>query len=851
MLTKKAQSTKQFLNKINPTLLLLFLIFYTSTLQAQNCTINAGGNAIVCGSTTTLTGTESGTTGAGTPVWTFVSGPVVPTIATPNSLVTNITGMTMDGNYVFQLSRACGTGTAISTVTITAHPRPASFTAGPEITNVCATVGTTPLAGVIPAGFTGAWRSVNIYSWSRYSTVVNTNSSFDNTTTATPVFSLINKANHTIDPSYYAILRITSADNTCSYEDTTIVRFVPNPVLVYTGTTSLCRDAGNDRTVIFPAAGSPIVATNYPNTSGAASSGTAISINVVSQPAGANLTFDRISDEGRLFLAGGTIPGTYQIQLTVTNSCGTHTTPTLTYNFTGVKPHFVNFQPAGHEAPEQLTIYSNAGSGGEVHCSSKAGTTTPETFYFSIDPADPATVVTTVTNRGITPPGGAPTIALSGAGTYDRMVTVTPPAGGWSVGTYSFSVSTSNGACEVNQSYFIHITDNGRTNVGVPDVSACYTAAGAVISATVPLPAVYKGVVNSSYLQEFGGYYNFAVVSKPAGSANPTYTSTSLRSLTSTSTTISNLNMPGDYVFSITAMNGPGAGPIMAAEYGCSGASLSGNFTIHVEEKINPNAGSDLTSCTQSVPLLGNSAGAGTGLWTFIDGPAGASPTIASPGSPSTTASNLDFIGQYRFAWNITTPLGGCTGQDIVTYDITCALPVSLTEFTATRQSAAVVLNWSTASESNNRGFSIEHSTDGSTWTSIGFQPSKAEGGNSSGTIAYSYKHNSPANSTNFYRLKQIDFDGKWEYSPVRQIRVNGQSILVYPNPAKDIITIQGLAGNETIQVFDATGRKVKQLSGMPQQQKISIADLREGTYHIIVVTREGNMSSHKITKLK
>ncbi len=66
--------------------------------------------------------------------------------------------MTVDGNYVFQLSRTCGVGTATSTVTITAHPRPASFTAGPDITNVCATVGATPLAGVIPAGFTGTWR---------------------------------------------------------------------------------------------------------------------------------------------------------------------------------------------------------------------------------------------------------------------------------------------------------------------------------------------------------------------------------------------------------------------------------------------------------------------------------------------------------------------------------------------------------------------------------------------------------------------------------------------------------------------------------------------------------------------
>lgn len=851
MLTKKAHSKTTFLNKtISALLLISFSLFVSSTL-AQNCSINAGGNATVCGASTTLTGTESGTTGPGSPTWTFISGPVTPTIISPNTLVTDVTGMTADGNYVFQLTRSCGTGSAISTVTITAHPRPAGFTAGPDITGVCATVGTTPLTGLIPAGFTGSWRAVNIYSWLRYSTTVSTNSAFDNTAAATPVFSLVNKANHPVDPAYFAILRITSLDNTCSYEDTAIVKFIPNPVLAYTATTTECRAATQNQAIIFPLANTPILATNYADAAGSPGSGTSISINVISQPGGASLSYDRISDEGRLFLSGATIPGTYQFQLTITNSCGTHTTPTLTYNFNGTRPRPVNFQPAGHGAPEQLVIYNSSSTGGEVHCNSMAGTNTPEDFYFSIDPADPATVLTTVTPRGIIPPGGAPTIVVSGAGTYNRIATVTPPAGGWRVGTYSFAVYTSNGSCELGQNYYIHISDNARTNVAVPDVSSCYPAAGSVISANIPLPAAYQGVVDPSYFQGFGGYYNFGVVSKPAGSATPTYTSTGLRSITSTGTTISNLDKPGDYVFSITAVNGPGAGPFLTAEYGCSGASLTSTFTIHVEEKINANAGSGLTGCVQSVPLFGNATGVGTGTWTVIDGPAGASPTIASPGSNSTTANNLDILGQYRFAWNITTPLGGCTGSDTVAFNITCNLPVNLTDFRVSKQEASVQLDWITGSESNNRGFDIEHATDGSHWKTIAFQASKAAEGNSVSPVAYNYTHTTPVNGSNYYRLKQLDLNGKWNYSPVRQIRMNASNISVYPNPARNNITVQGLAGNATIQIFDATGRRIKQVKSRSQLVSISISDLPEGTYHIVIIDDGGTSSTHKISKMK
>jgi hypothetical protein len=192
-------------------LLLLVLLFLFTTMpriHAQDCIANAGGSVTICGSSTTLTGTVSGTLGH----WTFISGPVTPVIARPDSLITNVSGMTENGDYTFRLSHPCGGDTAVSEVTVTAHPRPAGFTAGPDKTGICATTGMTTLSGVIPAGYTGSWSAVHIYSYLSFGTLTSVNSSFSAATSATPVFALINKANHQTDPGYYAILTIISND---------------------------------------------------------------------------------------------------------------------------------------------------------------------------------------------------------------------------------------------------------------------------------------------------------------------------------------------------------------------------------------------------------------------------------------------------------------------------------------------------------------------------------------------------------------------------------------------------------------------------------------------------------------
>lgn len=825
----------------------------TGIALAQNCTANAGGNAIICGSVTTLTGGVSGAVGSGSPSWSFISGPATPVIISPTSLTTDVTGMTVNGDYVFRLSQPCNTDTAQSQVTITAHPRPASFTAGPDITGICATVGSATLAGVIPAGFTGSWSAVNIFNNQNFGTVVATNSSFSNNTIANPIFSLINKANHDIDPAYYAILTITSNDGICTYKDTTVVRFCPNPALIVNNTTK-CIDTVSSQ--FFDFVSGPAFNSETSGAAGAAVNGTTITLNVSSQPAGGNIAFDRIAGR-RIYVTGAGVLGAYTFTITVSNCCGTVTSPSMTFTVTGINSHSVSFQPTGHGAPEQLALYAGGSTGGEVHCGI-AGTATPELFYFSIDPSDdPTTTITTVTSSGILPPGAStPILTQTGAGTANRMVSVDPGASGWKVGTYKFSVQVGSTPCFRSQAYYIHISDNSRPPLFVPDTVACYPGTGSV-TATISLPAVYQGVVNSSYYQDFTGYYNFQVISKPAGSATPTFTASNLRRITQSTTTISNLDKPGDYVIRLTPFSGNGVGPFLAQEYACSGISgpLQYDFTIHLNQVINSNAGSDQTGvCANTVSLLGNAPGAGTGEWTVASAPAGTTPVIVAPANPSTTATHLTEIGQYLFVWTITTASGACTSSDTVSFDVSCAvpLPVGLSSFTATRRGTKALIEWITVSETNNKGFNIERSTDGIVWSNIGFVSSKATNGNSNQRLEYSYTDKAPLSGINQYRLKQTDMDGKYEYSVIRQLSFgNGNTISIHPNPAKDYVVVDGLDGDETIKIYDITGHIVKETKTMLSSVTLPLDTLSEGLYQISIISRNGNTISRKVMKVK
>lgn len=203
------------------------------------------------------------------------------------------------------------------------------------------------------------------------------------------------------------------------------------------------------------------------------------------------------------------------------------------------------------------------------------------------------------------------------------------------------------------------------------------------------------------------------------------------------------------------------------------------------------------------------------------------------------------------FTYSITDQAGASSDPVSYTIETATPLPVELLSFVAKLQNNNVLLNWATASEVNNKGFEIERSATGNNWSNIGFVGAVTADGNSNAIQNYSFRDSKPSNGMNYYRLKQLDINGKFNYSPVRSVTMQQQaSIAIQPNPAKDHIIVKGLAGNETIKIYSMHGRLVKEIVAPGNTAIIVLDELNAGMYHVNVVSASGVVFVSKVIKL-
>jgi hypothetical protein len=163
-------------------------------------------------------------------------------------------------------------------------------------------------------------------------------------------------------------------------------------------------------------------------------------------------------------------------------------------------------------------------------------------------------------------------------------------------------------------------------------------------------------------------------------------------------------------------------------------------------------------------------------------------------------------------------------------------LPIELLNFNASRiNKNSVNLSWTTASETNNDFFTIERTLDGNNWEERGrFDGTK----NSRSRINYSFNDTNSYDITNYYRLKQTDYDGRFRYSQIvaaPSARGYGSNLNIYPNPSNGVFTIQFSEKISRVEIINLFGEiiYVSELNSDSMEIKIDLSYVRKEFYFI------------------
>ncbi len=248
--------------------------------------------------------------------------------------------------------------------------------------------------------------------------------------------------------------------------------------------------------------------------------------------------------------------------------------------------------------------------------------------------------------------------------------------------------------------------------------------------------------------------------------------------------------------------------------------------------------------------------------WTRLQGYQRNDPQFPIPGWVNHQYDLPNYAGQtVQIGFEGVSQFGNFIGIDDITIVAENGLPVTLLNFTGERVGSTNQLSWSTASESNNTGFELQRSADGTNFSKLSFVATKSEGGNSNRNLKYDFTDSKPFATSNYYRLKQIDKDGKFSYSNVVLVKGTKATALsiasIYPNPAVNNLRLAIASPNNekvTLVVTDLAGRIVMQNSTQlvagDNNLQLNVKGLAKGSYSIKVVCNNGcNSSAERFVK--
>jgi len=193
-----------------------------------------------------------------------------------------------------------------------------------------------------------------------------------------------------------------------------------------------------------------------------------------------------------------------------------------------------------------------------------------------------------------------------------------------------------------------------------------------------------------------------------------------------------------------------------------------------------------------------------------------------------------------------------------VNFTIEEFIPVELTAFFALKTEEGILLKWTTATETNNSGFMIERSTDKINFSEVAFVEGK---GTTTGVTDYEYTDDINGPGIYFYRLKQIDFDGSFNYSKMVNSEVDGPEVFNlsqnYPNPFNPSTVIKfslPVDSNVKIELFNSLGEKIYEIVNSEysigiHEVNFEASKLSNGVYYYTITAAGSNGSSYSSTR--
>ncbi|MEN0006384.1 MAG: T9SS type A sorting domain-containing protein [Bacteroidota bacterium] len=234
--------------------------------------------------------------------------------------------------------------------------------------------------------------------------------------------------------------------------------------------------------------------------------------------------------------------------------------------------------------------------------------------------------------------------------------------------------------------------------------------------------------------------------------------------------------------------------------------------------------------------------------------PTTASPTMVPTASPTASPTPSPTTPLPTTASPTMVPTTSPTASPTMAPSI---LPVELADFKGVMNNGVATLTWRTESETNNRGFEIQRSENGKDYKVLDWVP-----GQGTTTEVHDYQYidrNLSPSIVYYYRLRQVDFDGQFEYSPVIALIYEKDQELavkdIYPNPVTgnfaNLEIITQAANDAEIIIFDATGRLVFQLNTRLKRGnnllRLDLSLATNGTYIVRISFGNGESRSKRL----